>query len=64
MQSSNLAAIDYEPKTKTLTVEFHSGINYDYDNVPMSVVQDLVSASSQGKYFNQKIDGKYVKRKK
>jgi len=59
MKSSNLSEIDYEPTTKTLIVNFHSGGSYKYVNVLMPTISELIVSESQGKYFNQNIKGKY-----
>ncbi len=49
--SSNLRSVGYVPNTETLEVEFHDGGIYQYDNVPASIHDALMSATSHGKYF-------------
>jgi hypothetical protein len=55
VKSSNLAAIGYEPKLKSLTVQFHNGAAWEYFGVPASVWEGLRSAKSHGQYFHQNI---------
>jgi hypothetical protein len=59
VQSSNLAAIDYDPWSGTLTIAFHSGGVYEYYNVPPSEYHGLMNASSHGEYFHACIKGHY-----
>ena len=49
--SSNLRSVGYDPNTRTLEVEFHSGGIYQYSNVPSNIHDGLMNASSHGKYF-------------
>lgn len=55
VSSSNLAAIGYDPQTKTLEIEFLNGGLYQYINVPESIYNGLMAASSHGSYFDQYI---------
>src|SRR5690606_22120151 len=48
VRSSNLSAVAYDPNTRTLYIEFHSSGTYAYSNVPPSVYQGLLNASSHG----------------
>ena len=55
VQSSNLAAIDYD-WSGTLTVAFHSGGGvYEYYHVPPSEYDGLMNAGSHGSYFHAHI---------
>lgn len=58
LNSSVLNAADYDPKTETLTVTFHSGARYKFE-VPPEVAQNLMKAPSAGQYFMQNIRGVY-----
>ena len=49
VSSSNIAKVGYE--NMTLYIQFHSGGLYKYSGVPPEVYQQLMSASSHGKYF-------------
>lgn len=55
--SSNIAAIGYEKGT--LHIRFRSGNIYAYYHVPESIYNNLMAASSHGKYFHANIKGKY-----
>ncbi|HBB38225.1 MAG: hypothetical protein UV82_C0014G0031 [Candidatus Magasanikbacteria bacterium GW2011_GWD2_43_18] len=55
VQSSNLAAIGYDPLTETLEVEFTDGSVYEYKNVSQFIYDELMNASSHGSYFNREI---------
>lgn len=57
--SSHVASVGYDPSTMTLEVEFLSGRVYQYFDVPESLYQGLMSASSVGKFLNQNIKGFY-----
>ncbi len=59
VQSSNLAAIDYDPWSGTLTIAFHSGGVYEFYNVPPSEYHGLMNASSHGGYFHAYIKDQY-----
>lgn len=51
--SSDLASVGYDPETVTLEVEFNKSGVYQYFGVPPHVHEELMMASSKGKYFNQ-----------
>ena len=55
--SSNISAIGYEGST--LYIRFHSGSVYEYYNVPSSVYNGLMSASSKGTYHSDFIKNRY-----
>lgn len=61
--SSNLRTVGYDEATQTLEIEFHSGGVYQYNSVPRSIYEGLMSASSHGKYFHAHIKGVYPYRK-
>ncbi len=63
--SSMLASCEYNDETFELTVTFHNGKSYTYEDVIINTYQDLISAPSAGSYFNShkknfkvKADGK------
>ena len=59
--SSAIHAVSYNAATRTLTIQFtSSGQWYDYFNVPESVYQGLLMASSKGRYFNDYIRDQYA----
>lgn len=53
--SSNIAAIGYDQSTSTLEVIFKNGGIYHYHNVPLSVYNNLMTASSHGGYLDSHI---------
>ena len=57
VSSSNISSIGYEGTT--LYVRFNSGGLYAYYNVPQSVYNGLMTASSHGKYLAAHIKGSY-----
>ena len=59
VESSNIVAIGYEEDEKQLHVQFNSGAEYVYHDVPATRVQDFLDADSKGKYLNEHIKGKY-----
>lgn len=60
LQSSNIRAVQYEPQTHALSVEFHSRSVYVYSGVPETIFQGLLRAYSAGHYYNQWIKGQYL----
>lgn len=60
LSSTNLAAYNYDPGRQSLKIRFSSGRVYEYDGVPTSVVDELASAASAGKYFNSAIKMTYA----
>jgi hypothetical protein len=59
VKSSVIAAVDYDPDTRQLRVEFHNGRLYRYDNVPPLEVAGMLVAESVGSYFNRRIRKRY-----
>lgn len=59
VSSSNIASVGYDESSQTLEVEFNSGGIYEYYGVPEYVHQELISASSVGGYFSQRVRNTY-----
>lgn len=59
VSSSNICSIGYDPRSQTLEIEFNSGGIYQYFNVPESVYNSLMTASSHGSYFHAYIKEQY-----
>ncbi len=59
LKSSMIAHVDYNAEDKTLTVGFHDGGHYTYQDVPQLVHDELVAAPSAGRYFHSNIRGVY-----
>jgi hypothetical protein len=51
--------VGYDESTNTLEIEFDSGGVYQYYDVPSSVYQGLMNASSHGEYFHVNIKDVY-----
>lgn len=62
VNSSNLVAVGYDSSSETLRIQFNSGI-YDYYNVPKSIYDGLMSASSHGQYHARYIKNSFSYRK-
>jgi hypothetical protein len=59
VQSSALASIGYSKRLHILEIEFVNGAIYRYDQVPLSVYRDLMSADSKARYYDANIKGHY-----
>ncbi|MBQ7250971.1 MAG: KTSC domain-containing protein [Kiritimatiellae bacterium] len=58
-----LAAVGYDPATKTLAVVFRNSIDvFLYDNVPQEAFDGLMAAESRGKRFVHDIKPNYAGR--
>jgi predicted nuclease of predicted toxin-antitoxin system len=64
VESTAISAILYDPKSRTLDIEFKSsGEIYRYFEVSEDEYQGLLTATSKGAYLNSKIKPKYRTRK-
>ena len=59
VESTTLAAIGYDETREILRLEFRNHSVYRYFEVPVSVYEALVAASSKGRYFNGTIRGHF-----
>lgn len=59
LDSSHLKEAKYDPFMKVLTLSFHSGQSYDFLEVDRTIFDELTEAESPGKFFHQKIRGKF-----
>jgi lysyl-tRNA synthetase class 2 len=57
--SSVLLGLSYDPQSEQLWLRFRTGDLYVYEKVPASVMQALLEAPSQGRYFNSAIRGRF-----
>lgn len=55
VSSTAIDAIAYDEQRLLLRIRFKSGRTYSYENVPVDVYEELLSAESQGAYFNRNI---------
>lgn len=58
--SSNIASVGHDPETKTLAVQFRSGLVYHYAGVSAEAHKALIEAKSIGGHFAQFIRPHYV----
>jgi len=63
VQSSNLRAVGYDPETRELRVEFHSGSVHDHVGVKPEDHSGLMAADSHGTFYNANIKGRYPSKK-
>ena len=59
LESTSLAAAGYDATKRSLEIEFQSGAIYRYREVPAAVFAELLKAESKGRYFAQRIRGKF-----
>jgi len=62
VRSSNIRSVGYDPASRTLEVEFHSGGLYQYSDVPENIYHGFIRAASKGSYFHDHIKGRYPDR--
>jgi len=55
VQSSNIAAIEHNPETDTLTVQFRNGGIYEYSGVPRDVYEQFLGSGSKGAFLHRVI---------
>ncbi len=53
VSSSDLKSVGYDVFNQIMEVEFLSGGIYRYYNVPQSEYEELMTASSKGRYFTK-----------
>ena len=58
-RSSNISSVGYDEGTLTLEVEFTDGSVYQYFDVPESVHEGLMQASSKGAYMHTHVRDNY-----
>lgn len=61
--SSNVSDIRYSTEDKLLEITFNNGSTYRYIDVPESVVEELESTDSKGRFIAANIKNKYRFRK-
>lgn len=63
VSSTSLVSVGYNPSSETLEVEFHSGLVYEYYNVPQFLYDQLMQAPSIGSFFNAEIRNSFASSK-
>ncbi len=59
VESSAIRTVGYSRHLHALEIEFHDGLIYRYEDVPILVYHGLVSSESKARFYNQNIRGKY-----
>ena len=59
VSSSNLKSVGYSAEYQTLEIEFVNGAIYQYYNIPKNIYEELMQASSKGKFVHQQIRNAY-----
>jgi len=59
VSSSNLRSVGYDTEAQILEIEFNSGGVCQYFDVPPEACNELMNASSHGKYFHAHIRDVY-----
>ena len=59
LQSSLLAWVDYDPDRRLLEVEFRTGDQYRFFDVPPHCFEALLQAPSKGRYFNSSVRNRF-----
>lgn len=59
IQSSAIKAVQYDPGTSALLIQFPDGRIYRYLDVPPELVHEFLGAPSKGQYFISKIKKTY-----
>ena len=59
VSSTNISSIGYDEATETLEIQFLNGAIYQYFNVRLSIHEQLMQASSKGKFLHQYVKNSY-----
>src|SRR4051794_29762136 len=59
VSSSVIASVGYDPATSILEIELLDGAVYRYFAVPVRQVEELLTATSIGRFYNQVIKPRY-----
>ena len=59
VESSSIRSVGYDPKSRTLEVEFTSGQIYQYFDVSAAVHRNFLNAESKGRFLNDSIRDVY-----
>lgn len=55
VKSTNIAAVGYDKESRMLRILFHTGTAYDYQQVPATLYNQLIAASSKGEFFQEHV---------
>ena len=62
VNSSNLHSLEYDDKTSSLLVQFHSGHIYRYENITPAEYSALINAASSGSHLKERLARKNFSR--
>ncbi|WP_457285246.1 KTSC domain-containing protein [Pseudomonas fragi] len=54
-----MTAVGYDAGSRRMKIRFQQGHTYDFCNVPPSIHEQLMSATSKGSYYNRHIRDRY-----
>lgn len=61
--SSHITGLTYDTETEILTVDYNTGVSYNFVGVPDRVITGLELVESKGKYLNQCVYGFFQSQK-
>jgi KTSC domain-containing protein len=59
VSSSAISSVGYDPRSRTLEVEFSSGAVYDYHGVPPGLYESLLKAPSKGRFVSRRVRDRF-----
>lgn len=60
VQSTAITSIRYNADARELDVAFTNGKTYCYSNVPLQIYLEFVDVESKGRFFNERIKGRFA----
>lgn len=60
VQSSNLAAIGYDPTARVMHVSFRGGGTYHHTDVPPEAYRKFMASPSKGRHYHEHVRDKYI----
>ena len=59
VESTTMRSVGYDQTNQVLEIEFHTGMIYQYPDIPLVIYKALLEAESKGRYFNSEIRDTY-----
>jgi len=59
VESSSISEIGFDEASNTLEIMFRDGKLYQYFDVPAHLYEQMISASSIGKFFHENVRGEF-----
>jgi hypothetical protein len=63
VESSVIASIGYDEKTRALDIEFRTGATWRYLDVPPEIYHALLAAESKGRFYNANLKHRFRAKK-